>query len=159
MTQKKDNNRKYKSLFNNESCGAAQYIAELVCKRRSEKENKGSLSYKFWNTGPQKVMYQTQVRAANKVIKKYGEDAVLHYLRNKGWNVYSLGFLHKSKKFVLILDFVKDGLEEAKVLVEKEAKREKKVIEMPTGDRKLRKPRSKNSLLSKLRNIDGKKEQ
>ena len=73
--------------------------------------------------------------------------------------MYSLGFLHKSKKFVLILDFVKDGLEEAKVLVEKEAKREKKVIEMPTGDRKLRKPRSKNSLLSKLRNIDGKKEQ
>lgn len=159
MTQKKDNTPKYKSLFNNKSCSAAQYIAELVCKRRSEKENKGNLSYKFWNSGPQKAMYQTQVRAANKLIDKHGEDAVLHYLRNKGWNVYSLGFLHKSKKFVLILDFVKAGVEESKVLVDELAKKEKKIVEVPTGDRKLRKPQGKKSLLSKLRNIDGKKEQ
>jgi hypothetical protein len=71
-------------------------MAEMVCIRRAERENKGSLGYKFWNTGD---LYQIQVRVAHKLIKKYGEKAILHYLNSpSGKNVYSLGFLHKSKK-------------------------------------------------------------
>lgn len=154
MTQKKQNTQKYKSISTGEPCNAAQYIAELVCLRRAERENKGSLSYKFWNKGD---TYQVQVRVAHKLIKKYGEKAILHYLNSpSGSNVYSLGFLHKSKKFVLPLDFVKTGIEKSKKITDAEEAKPKKVVEKLEGDFKSRKsPSNKKSLLSKLRKADG----
>lgn len=154
MTQKKQNTQKYKSISTGEPCNAAQYIAELVCLRRAERENKGSLSYKFWNKGD---AYQVQVRVAHKLIKKYGEKAILHYLNSpSGSNVYSLGFLHKSKKFVLPLDFVKTGIEKSKKITDAEEAKPKKVVEKLEGDFKSRKsPSNKKSLLSKLRKADG----
>ena len=110
MTQKNSDIRAYKSISTSQPCNAAQYIAELVCIRRSERENSGSLEYKFWNNSKNE-QYQTQVRSASKLIKKYGDKTVLHYLNSRdGRNVYSLGFLHKSKKFVLLLDFVEEGV-------------------------------------------------
>lgn len=154
MSQKKQNTQKYKSISTGEPCNAAQYIAELVCLRRAERENKGSLSYKFWNKGD---TYQVQVRVAHKLIKKYGEKAILHYLNSpSGSNVYSLGFLHKSKKFVLPLDFVKTGIEKSKKITDAEEAKPKKVVEKLEGDFKSRKsPSNKKSLLSKLRKADG----
>lgn len=153
MTQKKENTQKYKSISTGEPCGAAQYIAELVCLRRAERENKGSLGYKFWNTGD---LYQIQVRVAHKLIKKYGEKPILHYLNSpSGKNVYSLGFLHKSKKFVLPLDFVKAGIEKAKKITDAEAAKPKKIVEKPKGDFKSRKLPNKKTLLSRIRKADG----
>ena len=153
MTQKKQNIQKYKSISTGEPCSAAQYIAELVCLRRAERENKGSLSYKFWNTGD---LYQIQVRVAHKLIKKYGEKAILHYLNSpSGSNVYSLGFLHKSKKFVLALDFVKAGIEKSKKITDAEELRPKKVVEEPKGEFKSRKVPNKKTLLSRIRKADG----
>ena len=69
MTQKKENIQKFRNLSTGESCTAAQYVAEVVCLRKREKENKGSLEYKFWNKS-QKDEYQIQIRVANKIIKK-----------------------------------------------------------------------------------------
>jgi hypothetical protein len=154
MTQKKQNTQKYKSISTGEPCNAAQYIAELVCLRRAERENKGSLSYKFWNKGD---AYQVQIRVAHKLIKKYGEKPILHYLNSpSGSNVYSLGFLHKSKKFVLPLDFVKAGIEKSKKITDAEEAKPKKVVEKLEGEFKSRKsPTNKRSLLSKLRKADG----
>jgi hypothetical protein len=156
MTQKNSNNKNYKSISTGQPCSAAQYIAELICIRKAERENKGSLGYKFWNNGEN---YKTQIRVANKLIKKYGEKAVLHYLNSpSGSNIYSLGFLHKSKKFVLTLNFVEDGIAKSKTIVEAEEKKVKKVVEKPKGEFKSRKPPTKkNNLLSKLRKADGKK--
>ncbi len=153
MTQEKPNIQKYKSISTGQPCNAAQYIAELVCMRRAEKENKGSLAYKFWNKGD---LYQVQVRVAHKLIKKYGEKAILHYLNGPGYNVYSLGFLHKSKKFVLALDFVKEGIEKSKKIVDAELAKPKKVVEKLEGEYKPRKASpNKKSLLNKLRKADG----
>ena len=152
MSQK--NSKKYKSISTGQECNGAQYIAELVCIRKSEKDNKGSLAYKFWNRGDD---YKTQIRAASKLIKKYSEEAVLKYLNSpRGKNVYSLGFLHKSKKFVLNLDFVKEGVEKAQKELDEEAKKPKKVVEKLEGEFKSRQsvPKQK-SLLSKLRKSDG----
>jgi len=128
MNQKNSNDKKFKSITTGQPCNAAQYIAEMVCLRRAERENKGSLAYKFWNKGE---AYQTQVRVAHKLIKKYGEKAILHYLNSpSGSNVYSLGFLHKSKKFVLPLEL--------------------------EGEFKPKKSQpNKKSLVSKLRKADG----
>lgn len=154
MTQKKSNNPKFFSISTSQPCSAAQYAAELVCLRRAEKDNKGSLAYKFWNTGDN---YTTQVRAANKLVKKYSEAALIRYLTSpNGSNVYSLGFLHKSKKFVLILKFVEAGVKKAKEEVDKEKSQPKKIVETPKGEYKPKQSQpKKNSLLYKLRKADG----
>ena len=154
MNQKNSNTRTYKSISTSQPCNAAQYIAELVCIRRSEKENNGSLEYKFWNNSKNE-QYQTQVRAAAKLIKKYGEQAVLQYLKGpSGRNVYSLGFLHKSKKFVLSLDFVEEGIKKSKKILDTQEKKEKIILELPKGEYKPRKQKPRNTLMSKLRKLD-----
>ena len=158
MDQKNSETRTYKSISTSQPCNAAQYIAELVCIRRSERENNGSLEYKFWNNSKNE-QYQTQVRAASKLIKKYGDKTVLHYLKSpSGKNVYSLGFLHKSKKFVLSLDFVEEGIKKSKKILDEQDKKEKTIIDLPKGEYKSRKQKPKNSLMSKLRKLDGNKD-
>ena len=157
MDQKKNNTRKYKSISTGQSCSAAQYAAELVCIRRREKENTGSLEYKFWNKS-QNEQYKVQVRVAHKLIKKFGEKPLIQYLNSpSGKNVYSLGFLHKSKKFVLILNFVEEGVSKVSDrLKEKEKKSpEKKVLKTPENpEYKSRKPRKQKTLFSQIRNIE-----
>ena len=137
------NSKKYKSISTGQPCNGAQYIAEMVCIRKSEKENKGSLAYKFWNRGDD--------------YKKYSEEAVLKYLNSpRGKNVYSLGFLHKSKKFVINLDFVKEGVEKAQKEIDEQANKPKRVVEKLEGDFKSRQSAPKQkTLLSKLRKSDG----
>lgn len=158
MNQKNSETRAYKSISTSQPCNAAQYIAELVCIRRSERENNGSLEYKFWNNSKNE-QYQTQVRAASKLIKKYGDKTVLHYLKSpSGKNVYSLGFLHKSKKFVLSLDFVEEGIKKSKKILDEKDKKKKTIIDLPKGEYKSRKQKPKNSLMSKLRKLDGNKD-
>jgi len=155
MNQKNSNTRTYKSISTSQPCNAAQYIAELVCIRRSERENSGSLEYKFWNKSKNE-QYQTQVRVASKLIKKYGEQTVLHYLNSPGGrNVYSLGFLHKSQKFVLPLKFVEEGIKKSKKILDVQEKKEKTTIKLPKGEYKPRKQKPKNTLMSKLRKLDG----
>ena len=158
MTQKKSKTLKYKSISTSQPCSASQYCAELVCLRKRERENKGSLEFKFWNKS-QKEEYQTQIRLASKLIKKYGEKSLVSYLNSpSGRNVYSLGFLHKSKKFVLITDFVEKGVAKRSEELKIEEQRPKKIIEI-AEDTKY-KPKKKNkskTLLSKLRDTDGKK--
>ena len=158
MTQENSKAKKYRSISTSKPCSAAQYIAEMVCIRKSERENQGSLEYKFWNNSKNE-QYQTQVRVASKLIKKFGEESVSHYLNSPGGrNVYSLGFLHKSKKFVLALRFVEQGIEKSKKIVDQEQKKKRNIVEIPKGEYKPRKTQpSKNTLMSKLRKVDGNK--
>tara|TARA_R110000737_G_scaffold179860_2_gene203987 strand:+ start:776 stop:1039 length:264 start_codon:yes stop_codon:yes gene_type:complete len=84
---------------------------------------------------------------------------VLHYLNSRdGRNVYSLGFLHKSKKFVLLLDFVEEGVKKSKKILDEKDKKKKTIIDLPKGEYKSRKQKPKNSLMSKLRKLDGNKD-
>ncbi len=158
MTQKKSKTLKYKSISTSQPCSASQYCAELVCLRKRERENKGSLEFKFWNKS-QKEEYQTQIRLASKLIKKYGEKSLVSYLNSpSGRNVYSLGFLHKSKKFVLITDFVEKGVAKRSEELKIEEAKPKRVVEVSKDtEYKPKKNNKKKTLLSKLRNTDGKK--
>ena len=71
--------------------------------------------------------------------------------------MYSLGFLHKSKKFVLILDFVEEGVKKAKKITDAQELQEKRIVELPKGEYKPKKKKKNNSLLSKIRKADGNK--
>ena len=155
MARKKEKTRKFKSISTGQECNAAQYAAELVCIRKREKENSGSLEYKFWSKSHQEE-YNVQVRVAWKIINKFGEKALIRYLNSpSGKNIYSLGFLHKSKKFVLILRFVEQGVSKAADKIKKESKSKKKTIEAPVkAEYKPKKAKKQNTLFSKIRNIE-----
>jgi hypothetical protein len=156
MNQKKSSIQKYKSLSTGQPCNAAQYCAELVCLRKRERENKGSLEFKFWNKS-QKEQYQTNIRVANLLIKRYDEKSLLRYLKTNGKNIYSLGFLHKSKKFVLPLDFVEEGVKKCFEDLQKQPEKIKQVEEKgPLVFKPKKQKKKNNTLFSKLRNIDGK---
>jgi hypothetical protein len=148
----------YRSISTGEPCNAAQFVAETVCIRKRERENKGSLEYKFWSKSHQDE-YQTQIKVAWKLIKKFSERALVRYINSpKGKNVYSLGFLHKSKKYVLVTYFVRDGVSECYDMIQKESLRE--TPEVKFHENKEFKPTSgsyKKSRLSKIRRIDGDK--
>ena len=160
MAQKKDNTKKLKSVSTGNLCNVAQYVAELVCLRKAERDNKGSLEYKFWNKS-KSSQYETEIRAAWKLIKKYSEDALLKYITGpNGNNIYSLGFLSKNKKYVIIRKFVNAGVDKTFKVLESQPKKEKKVLDVPDRiEYKKRKPFSKQStLFSKIRDIeDGKR--
>lgn len=158
MTQKKENIRKYKSLSTGEPCTAAQYVAEIICKRKREKENKGSLEFRFWSKS-HKEEYQTQIRLANNLIKKHGVDALLHFLNSpKGSRTYSLGFLHSSKKFVIVSKYVKEAIKDSERIVQEEKNKTKKVIEVEELEYKPRTGPTRNTLLNKLRKAENGKD-
>jgi len=158
MDQKKEHTRTFKSISTGQDCNAAQYAAETVCIRKRERENKGSLEYKFWNKSHHKE-YQIQVRVAWKLIKKFGEEALIHYINSPGAKrIYSLGFLHQSAKFVLVLRFVEDGVADSLKIVEKEKTRKREVLKIPEKPEHRRAPHKKtNTLFSKIRNIENDK--
>ena len=143
------NTRKFKSSSTGEPCTIAQYLAELLVQRKAEKDNKGSLAYKFWNKS-QKKQYQAQIVSVNRLIQEFGEDAVYDYIVNKNPRVFSSGFYHPLK-------WVKEEIQAHKKLLEKRQKRvraETKLEVSPT-DKKPPKPFGKKTLFSKLRNKNG----
>lgn len=157
MTQKKENIQKFRSLSTGKPCTASQYVAEIVCTRKSEKENKGSLAFKFWSSS-HKDEYQTQIRLASKIIKQYGVDVVLHYLKSpKGIKTYSLGFLHISKKFVIVSKYVQSGLKHSEKIVSKEKCKPKKVIKQKKLQYRSRPSINTNTILNKIRKAENAK--
>ena len=159
MTQRKDKTKKFKSISTGQLCDEAKYAAELVCIRKNEKKNEGSLEYKFWSKS-QKDNYQVQVRCARKLIKKFGDLVLVKYLNSSyGKNLYSLGFLHKSKKFVLCLDFVEEGLSKFSQTVKKDQDSDKNTIELPDEKTfKKNNRQSKKTLFSKIKGAESGKE-
>ena len=88
MAQKRSKVSRFKSPSTGEYCTIAQYIAEILMQRKAEKDNVGSLPYKFWNK-QQKKAYTRQVQNVNKLIGEFGEKRVYDYLINKNKRVYS----------------------------------------------------------------------
>ena len=151
MAQKKDKTKRFKSISTGQPCDEAQYAAELVCIRKNEKKNEGSLEYKFWSKS-QKENYQIQIRCARKLIKKFGDLFLVKYLNSPyGQNLYSLGFLHKSKKFVLCLDFVEEGLSKFSEAAKEDQDVDKNIVELP--DEKTFKKNNRQSKKTRLARI------
>ena len=69
-----------------------------------------------------------------------------------------MGFLHQSKKFVLITKFVEEGVAKRQEELKIEESKPKKIIEIAEDkEYKPRKRNKKKTLMSKLRSDDGKK--
>jgi len=95
----KKRKRTYKSKYKHEStgdhCTCAAYVAEMMCKKKAEYQNQGSLPFKFWNTEPWKNTFQYQVTLANKLLSDKGisEQALVKAVHSKEFqraNIFSL---------------------------------------------------------------------
>ena len=144
MTKKQTDLSRYKSPSTGDYCTSAQYIAELMCQRMAERTNEGSLAYKFWNTKKWKKTYQLQVIAANRLVNKYNDRAIVAALNTyKGLKIYSL-------RFPGLEDMIKT--EQSKLDSEPPAKSSS--YENNTSSKPM-KPYGKKSKIERLRELDG----
>ena len=111
--------------------------------RKAEKDNVGSLPYKFWNK-QQKKAYTRQVQNVNKLIGEFGEKRVYDYLINKNKRVYSS-----------LPKWVKEEIS-SHILPAPKEKEEKYFTESVDVNKKPRKAFGKKTLFSKLRSPDEK---
>lgn len=153
MTHQRKIGKAYKSPSTGQPCDAAQYIAEVVCIRKSETKNTGNLGYKFWNKA-HKDEYQGQIVAARRLMKEFGEKTVISFLTSpKGSNIYSLGFFTP-------LPFVKKAIAKYKVQFDKEqakiARQQEEVKEIPeiTNLNPAKPFVAKQNLFSKLKSLE-----
>ena len=143
MTKRKRTERsKYKHQTTGDYCTCAAYIAEMMCLRLAQHKNEGNLSFKFWNKKPWDWTFKQQLFSANKLIKQYGEKAVLRAVLEKK-TVFSL----KNKQ---ILPEIKRQAESIK----KENSGEQ-TLDVKKNAKSRKKSYGKKSALDKLRKIDG----
>ena len=110
----------------------------------AEKDNDGSLAYKFWNTKKWKKTYINQIIKANELVDSYDERAIVKFLNsNRGKRIYSLRFPNLENMI---------SEEERKL---KKLEENKTAVDYKDSSKSQpRKPFGKQSDLSKLRNLD-----
>ena len=121
---------------------ASQYITELVCEKKAQREKK-ELPIKFWENKEWSKYYKYQITLANKLIKKYGEEPIVAALRDKRcWSTYSLRspFLEKIIQV------------KAEQVVERPASAEYNINDSEEVKHKTN--NNKKSIISKLRDLD-----
>jgi hypothetical protein len=87
--------KKYISKYsNNKEVSAAQYITEIICENKAKKD-KLDLHYRFWVNKQWAAYYRNQIASANKLVKKYGDVAIVRALKNpQASKIYSLRAPH-----------------------------------------------------------------
>lgn len=146
MARQRSQSSRFKSPSTGEYCTIGQYIAEILVQRKAERENVGSLSYKFWNK-TQKKEYTRQVQSVSKLISTFGESAVFDYIINISKRVYSA-----SPKWV------KDEIAKHKKYIDKQPKKDYVKVAEVNKENITSQPRKtfgRKTLFTKLRNHDG----
>lgn len=99
---------KYPSKYSNgKSVSAAQYITEMICEKKAAIDKK-DLHFRFWLNKEWSAFFRNQIASANKLIKQYGEKAVIKALNNqKASRIYSLRAPH----LIQIIEYEQKKLE------------------------------------------------
>lgn len=136
---------RYKHQSTGDHCTCAAYIAEMMCMRNAEFKNQGSLPYKFWNTKAWSWTFKKQVFAANKLIKEYGESAVIKAVLSP----------ELSKVFSLSNNRVLPVIKKYKLAEQQEVATPKATIEIAENIKTRKTSFTKKTKLDKLRELDG----
>lgn len=85
----------YLSKYSNgKEVTAAQYITELICENKARKDKK-DLHFRFWTNKEWAKYYRDQIATANKLVKKYKEQAIVAAIKHKdAEKIYSLRAPH-----------------------------------------------------------------
>lgn len=144
MAKKRTSKSKYPSRYSPQGwVHAAQYITELICEKKAKTEGK-ELPLKFWELKEWLKFYKYQITLANKLIKQYGETAIISALMDKRmWKTYSLRS-----------PFLKNVIEEYKKKEEAAAEMIKKVEYDFSEKKKFDSNNDKKSIVSKLKDLE-----
>ena len=144
--QRTDKSR-YKHQSTGDYCTCAAYVAEIMCMRKAEHENHGSLPFKFWNFKPWDWTFKRQLYAANKLIKEFSEIALVKGIASPELaGLYSLNnpkVRNVIRKHQLMLDEKPNTLQH---------------LEVHAKPKTRKKSFGKKTTLNKLRELDGKEE-
>ena len=110
----------------------------------AEKNNEGSLAYKFWNTKKWKRTYINQIIRANELVELYDEKAIIKFLNSdKGKRIYSLRFPN-----------IEEMIAQEEVNIKKLEDNSNPAEYKDSSKTQPRKPFGKQSSMSKLRKLD-----
>lgn len=150
--RKRTNKSKYKHESTGDHCTCAAYVAEIMCKKKAEYKNQGSLSFKFWNKEPWKNTFRYQMTLANNILKdsRISEQALVRAVNSKEFkqaNIFSL----KHPKVIGII-------KRCQLLLDEEKNKHQDISFKDNATHQKKKYGRKN-ILNKLRKIqDGKEE-
>lgn len=143
MKRKRTEKSKYKHMSTGDHCTCAAYVAEILCIRKAEIENKGSLPYKFWNKKPWNWTFKRQLLVATNILKEYPEAALVRAIHSDEFkNIFSL---NNPRALTIIKKYAKIVEEEIKKHQELEVVEQAKTRKQTYG---------KKSSLSKLRSLE-----
>jgi hypothetical protein len=148
MTKRKRTDKsKYKHQSTGDHCTCAAYLAEMMCLRLAEYKNEGNLNYKFWNKKPWDWTFKQQLFTATKLIKTYGEKAVVKAVLQQK-SIFSL----KNRRLI-------PEIKKQMTIIEQERNKPKQDLKINEEAKTRKKSYGKKSGLNKLRGLDnGKKE-
>ena len=147
--RKRTEKSKYKHESTGDHCTCAAYVAEIMCRKNAENKNQGSLPYKFWNKKPWDWTFKRQLIAANRLIKKFSEAAIVKAVNSSEFRgVFSLNH----PKVVSVLT-------KYQLLLDKEKSKPKQNIEVKKNPSRRKKSYGKKNLLDKLRKIENGQEE
>jgi hypothetical protein len=135
---------KYISKYSNgKYVSPAQYITEMICENKA-KIDKKDLHYRFWLNKEWSAFFRNQIATANKLVKTYGDKAVIKALKNdKASRIYSL-------RSPVLLDIIK---KEAYILSQQQPPVPKN-YDRNIDISKRRNLRTSKNIRSKLEDID-----
>jgi hypothetical protein len=136
--------KKYLSKYSNgKQVSAAQYITELICEKKAEKE-KRDIGYKFWVNKEWSAFYRNQIATANKLLKTYSDTAIVKALNNpKTARTYSL----RAPFLIPIIESEQKKIDSANQTLTKNFDR-KESIKFNHNSK------NKKNIISKLKDID-----
>lgn len=132
----------YLSKYSNgKNVSAAQYITELICENKARQEKK-DLHFKFWTNKEWAAYYRNQIATANKLVKKYNEQAIIRALKNKkAEKIYSLRAPH----LIAIIEHESEILDQENKILSKEYDR---------SSNKKHRHSTQKSIISKLKELE-----
>ena len=139
---------KYKHQSTGDYCTCAAYVAEMMCMRKAEKENVGSLPYKFWNEKPWDWTFKRQLYTANQLIKEYSGEALVKAINSTDFfGIFSLSH-RKTRRIVEKYQILENAIKE----------KEPQKLEVHVKPKVRKNTFGRKSTLNKLRELDGEEE-
>lgn len=129
MGKQRTEKSKYESRYSPGGyCTAAQYLVEICCENKARLAGK-ELPYKFWELEEWAKFFRSQIRAANQLIKKYNEKAVIQVLKEqKNKKTFSLRAKWLEPQFIEAHNKILIQEKEIKRATEEKAARESNVV-------------------------------
>lgn len=129
MQSERTDQKPYKSLCSDLYMDAPNYLAELVCRRKQEKENSGSLPIKFWNHPKYRDLYIREVSQARVLLRTYSSTAIIEALSDyRSRFILSL----RNKKLIRVIEEYQKKVPESKFTESQPIEEATKIAPLPS---------------------------